>query len=189
MVGLMRKKGADPSKVNFVNVGSSTDVFRAVVAGTVAAGPAQYDVYDEQAKYGVHSLEDGAFWKELPEFTYQAAYATDEAIATKRETLVRVLAAYAKLFAFISRPESEEPFIKAAVSQMPGDPAQGRVNGLSQWKFLNNNQVFALDLLVDAERMRYMQQLNVDLGVQTKVLPFEQVADMSLAKEALTRIA
>ncbi len=33
-----------------------------------------------------------------------------------------------------------------------------------------------------------MQQLNVDLGVQQKVLPFEQVADMSLAKEAMTRI-
>ncbi len=135
MVGLMRKKGTDPGKVNFVNVGSSTDVFRAIVAGTVAAGPAQYDVYDEQAKYGVHSLVDGDFWRELPEFTYQAAYASDETIARKRETLVRVLAGYARLFAFISSPESREPFIKASVSQMSGSyPKQAEANALSQWR-------------------------------------------------------
>jgi ABC-type nitrate/sulfonate/bicarbonate transport system substrate-binding protein len=189
MVGLMHKKGVDPGKVTFVNVGSSTDVFRAVVAGTVDAGVAQYDVYDEQAKYGVHSLTDGDFWKELPEFTYQAAYASDDAIANKREALIRVLEGYARLFAFISSPGSRDAFIKASMSQMSGsDPKQAEANGISLWKFLNNNQVFDLDLLVDAERMRYMQQLNVDLGVQQKVLPFEQVADMSLAREAIARI-
>ena len=37
-VALMRKKGIDAAKVRFVNIGSSTDVFRAVVAGTVDAG-------------------------------------------------------------------------------------------------------------------------------------------------------
>ncbi len=48
-VALMRKKGVDASKVRFVNIGSSSDVFRAVVAGTVDAGIALNDVYEQQA--------------------------------------------------------------------------------------------------------------------------------------------
>jgi ABC-type nitrate/sulfonate/bicarbonate transport system substrate-binding protein len=39
MVAILRKKGVDPAKVTFANIGSSADVFRAVVAGTVDAGP------------------------------------------------------------------------------------------------------------------------------------------------------
>ena len=35
------------------------------------------------------------------------------------------------------------------------------------------------------ERVRYMQQLNVDTGVQKTILPFDKVADMSLARDAL----
>ncbi|HVB90391.1 MAG TPA: ABC transporter substrate-binding protein, partial [Beijerinckiaceae bacterium] len=39
MAALLQKKGVDIKKVTFVNVGSSADVFRAVVAGTIDAGP------------------------------------------------------------------------------------------------------------------------------------------------------
>src|SRR5262249_8705135 len=74
MVALLHKKGIKVSDVTFVNVGSNVDVFRAVVAGTVDAGPSAVDVYHEQAKYGVHSLTDGDLWAELPEYTNQAAY-------------------------------------------------------------------------------------------------------------------
>ena len=62
VVALLNKKGVDVKKIKFVNVGSSADVFRAVVAGVVDAGPALSDVYDQQAKYGVHSLSDGNLW-------------------------------------------------------------------------------------------------------------------------------
>ena len=44
---------------------------------------------------------------------------------------------------------------------------------------------YAVNLTLTEERLNYMQGLNVELGVQKKVMPFSQVADMSVAQEAL----
>ena len=35
------------------------------------------------------------------------------------------------------------------------------------------------------ERIRYMQNLNLELGVQQNSLSFDQIADMSLARDAV----
>jgi len=34
------------------------------------------------------------------------------------------------------------------------------------------------------ERVRYMQQINLELGLQKKMLPYDQVANMSLARDS-----
>jgi len=36
--------------------------------------------------------------------------------------------------------------------------------------------------------LRYMQALNLEAGVQKTILPYAQVADMSLAQEAVKRL-
>jgi ABC-type nitrate/sulfonate/bicarbonate transport system substrate-binding protein len=72
-VALLRKNNVDPGKVTFVNVGSSADVFRAVVAKVVDAGPSELDYMEQEAKYNVHGLTDGSFWDGLPEYTNQAS--------------------------------------------------------------------------------------------------------------------
>ena len=185
-VALLRKKGVDVSKVQFVNVGSSAAVFKAVVAGTVDAGPSLIDVYPEQKKYGVHSLVDGDLWKELPEYTYQASYAADRAIDGKREALVRTLAAYGKLYRFISGPDSRDAFLKAREKALKhSDPVEAEF----EWNFAQKYHPYDTDLTLSEERINYMQNLNVEFGVQKKVLPFSEVADMSLAKEALKLLA
>ena len=74
VVALLLKHGIDPGRVTFANIGSSTDVFRAVAAGKVDAGPAQIDFLKQQDKFGVHTLKDANFWQDLPEYTFQAAY-------------------------------------------------------------------------------------------------------------------
>ena len=61
----------------------------------------------------------------------------------------------------------------------------GVAEGEAQWNYIQKFKPYAVDLTLDEERLRYMQQLNVDLNVQGKVLPYAQVADMSLAREAL----
>ena len=179
MVALLRKKGVDEKKVTFVNVGSSTDVLRAIVAGTVDAGPAE--VW-QQGRFGTRMLEDGRFYADLPEYTYQASYCSDRAIATKREAVVRTLAAYGKLYRFLGEPKSREPFIRAFATATSKD---NREEAEAQWQFYQENKPFAVDLVLSEQRVRYMQDLNVSLGVQKRVLPFEQVCDMSLARDAV----
>jgi hypothetical protein len=50
---------------------------------------------------------------------------------------------------------------------------------------VSNPGALATDLVLTEENFRYVQELNVELGAQKAVLPFGQVADMSLARDAL----
>jgi len=154
-------------------------VFRAVVAGTVDAGPSE--VW-QQGRFGMRMLEDGRFYEDLQEYTYQASYGSDRAIASKREAIVRTLAAYGKLYRFLGETKSREPFVKAFATATGKD---NREEAEAQWQFYQELRPFAVDLVLSEERVRYMQDLNVSLGVQKGVLPYEQVCDMSMARDAV----
>ncbi|KAA9160058.1 ABC transporter substrate-binding protein [Amycolatopsis acidicola] len=182
MLALFDKNGVDASKVKFVNVGSSTDVFRAVSAGTVDAGPALVTYFDKQDQYGVHSISQ--VWKELPQFAQQAAFASQDTIDNHREALVRTLAAHAKVFRFVSDPANTAAYLAAntAVKGAPQDEATTLL------QFYQQNPFFRQDLVFTEEQVTQIQELNVRTGVQPSVLPFDQVCDLSLAKEAVSRL-
>lgn len=180
MVALLRKHGVNPNDVQFVNIGSSAAVFKSVIAGRVAAGPAMTDVYDQQAAYGVHAIAD--FWSELPEYPYQGSYASDTAIETKREGLVRVLAAYCKLYRFMMEdPKADEAFMRAYNTAIGAtEEAQGRM----MIKFTREYKTYSRDLVLTPKQIDYMQDLNLEFQIQKEKLPFDRVVDLSLAKEA-----
>lgn len=185
MIAILRKNDVDTAKVKFVNIGSSADVFRAVAAKVVDAGPAELDFEGDAARYGVHALSDGNFWDGLPEYTNQASYAAQVTVRERREILVRTLAAYGKLYRYISSPQSQHAYVAARTAALGKDEHE---EALREWTFFQTHQSFALDLQLSQERVRYMQALNVALGVQQSMLPYDRVADMSLAREALLRI-
>lgn len=177
-VALLRKYGVDVDKVQFVNVGSSSNVFKAVVAGTVDAGPSTINVYDEQAKYGVHSIAD--FWTELPEYPYQAAFTSLPVIAEKRDLLVRSLAGFQDMYNFIQGEGSQDAYVKAAMAAT-GDTEPSK--SISQWKFVQKYKPFSI--VMKAESINYLQQLNIDAKIQEAMLPIDKIADFTLAQDAL----
>lgn len=181
-VALLRKNNVDPSKITFVNVGSSADVFRAVVAKVVDAGPSELDYLQQVDKYNVHAVDGGNFWDGLPEYTNQATYASERAVRERRDVLVRTLAAYSKLYRFISSPQSREEYLAARAKALGKDE---REEALAQWDFFQRHNSFAVDLVLSEERVNYMQRLNVSLGVQKSLLPYGKVSDMSLAQDAI----
>lgn len=182
VVALLQKNGVDVSKVRFVNIGASGDVFRAATMGTVDAGTGEAAILEDMSPYTVRLIPGGNMTTELSEYTYQAAWTTDRMIETKRDILVRSLAAQAKLYRFLHSPESREPFLKARAKVLPNSPHSEAV---AQWNYIQHYKSYATDLVMSEERIRYMQQLNVDLKVQNAVLPMARVADMSLAEEAI----
>lgn len=182
MLALMRKKDIAASDVTFRNVGSSTDVFRAVAAGTVDAGASEVDVLEQPEKYGVHALDDGNLWSEVPEFTFQATWASEDAIAHKRAALVRALAAFGKAYRFISSPDSQQAW---TLSYQKASGRKDDAEALALWRFIQKNKPYATDLVVSPERVAFMQKLNLDLGVQKRILSYEEATDMSLAREAI----
>jgi len=180
MLALFRKYGVNSSKVTFVNVGASTDVFRAVAAHTVDAGPAE--IWLQHYAPGLHIVEHGKTFESLPEFINQAAFVSERAIAQKRDLIVKTLAAYAKAYRFIMSGDSQADFIAASVTALgKNDPEAAKI----QWTFWRQIQPFAADLLLKEDQVKFMQDLNVATGAQKSVLPFGKVADMSLARDAL----
>lgn len=188
-VALLRKKGVDVSKVKFVSVGSSGDVFRAVAAGTVDAGNGQADVLASLDKFGVHMLEGGDYAVDLPEYTWQAAFAPIDVIEKNREALVRTLAAYCKAFRYVQNPGSKDDFIKAQLDALGEKNHDEIVKGAtSQWNYLQQRKIYAEDLMISPERVQYMQELNMSVSGQKKIVPYDQLIDTSLAKEAVARL-
>jgi len=185
-VSLLRKYQVDTSKIRFVNIGSSADIFRAVSAGTVDAGAGEAALIGAAANYHVHLIEHGNMSVELPEFTFQGAWASADKIAAERAALVRTLAAYATLYRFVQMPQSREAFFRARRSVFPNSPA---IEHESLWTYIQTYKPFAVDLVLEPERLRYMQAMNVGFGVQSRIMPFERVADMSLAAEARKLLA
>ena len=57
--------------------------------------------------------------------------------------------------------------------------------GEFEWQFAQKYKAYDTDLTLSQERIDYMQKLNVEFGIQKTVLPFNEVADMSLAKDAV----
>lgn len=185
MVALLLKKGVDPSTVTFANIGSSADVLRAVAAKTVDAGPSQIDVIPNAEKLGIHQLEGGDMWSGIPEYPFQGGFTSEQTIGGKRDILVRTLAAYATLFRYLVGPDSQEAFRAARRKALSGSGEDFDQASDFQWRFFQTVKPFALDLALSPERIAYIQDLNVRLGVQSEALPYEKVADMSLAQEAL----
>jgi hypothetical protein len=92
------------------------------------------------------------------------------------------LAAYAKLYRFISGPDSKDAYLAARAAALGKNQPE---EAAAQWDFFQKHQAYATNLLLSEQRARYMQDLNVSLGVQKAVMPFDKVADMSIAREAL----
>ena len=63
--------------------------------------------------------------------------------------------------------------------------ATGGAEGATEWEFIQKHKPYAVDLVLSEERVRYMQRINLELGLQKRLLPYDQVADMTLAQDAL----
>ncbi len=180
------KQNIDPSSVRFKSIGNSATIFRALLADEVDAGFGETDVFENQAHYGVHALEDAVLWRELRDFTNQASFASLNALREKRMAVVRTLAAHALLYRYLHSPDSWDAYAAARAVALPdSDPAEGR----SQWLFYQQQHPYAEDLQLSPERLQYMQNLNVAMKLQQRVVNFAAVTDLSLAQEALQLIA
>ena len=182
IVALLKSKGADPSKVNFVNVGSVVDVYRAVSAGVVDAGPGPADIYDQLGKLGLYALSDGRLWTEMPDYTNQATYTTDKILAERRDLIVRTMAAYSRLYRYI---QEEDSFADFASARAQANGKDDREAAMAQWKFYRDYKMFATDLVLSEQRFKFMQTLNIDSGAQTSLLAVNQISDMGPAQEAV----
>lgn len=178
-VALLQKNKIDPAKVTFVSIGATGDILKAVVAGVIDAGVVNVDAYDQAAEFKIHPIAD--FFTELAEYPFQGSFTSEDAIRSKRDALVRTLAAHAKLYRFISGPESKKAYVDAYIAATNGKASAGE----AQWGFIQKYKPYAVDLVIPDGNIKYIQDLNLQTGVQKAALPVDRISDMSLGREAL----
>jgi ABC-type nitrate/sulfonate/bicarbonate transport system substrate-binding protein len=182
----LRKQGIETSSVSFVSIGNSAKIFQALLAGQVDAGFGETEVFEHQTEYGVHALQDGVLWRELPEFPNQASFATEAVIRDKREVLIRVLAAHVLLYRYLQHPDSWDVYAAAWTAARPESNLE---EAKVQWLFYQSCHPFAENLQLPEAQLNYLQQLNLMMNLQRRVLPSNVVTDMSLARAALQLLA
>jgi NitT/TauT family transport system substrate-binding protein len=183
-LALLRKKGIDATQVKFVVVGSNAQVLEAVSAGKVDAGLS--GVAGASGPSNPRVLENGRLWLELPEYTYELSYASVQALQDKPDALARCMAAYTRTYRYLSTPQSEAAYLQAR--RHAGDE-HSSADGEAVWNFIQRNQPYALEPGLSPERVAYLQQLNVTLGVQSRALPFDQVVDLAPSQGARKLLA
>jgi Fic family protein len=98
---------------------------------------------------------------------------------------VRTLAAYGKAYRYVNTPASKGDYIKAYRDGVGKDLDELATD---QWDWIQQYRAYNTAIALTPERINYMQELNVQLGVQKAVLPLDKVSDMSIARDA-ARIA
>lgn len=173
----LRKRGVAVGSVNLVSVGSNADVLRAVASGKVDAGLGGIAGFAPGS--GLHTLRGGMLWHELPDFTYQLAYASLDALRQRPDAVARCLAAYACLFRFLQSGRSRQAYLDARRA-VGADMAEGE----QVWEFIHRHRPYAPIPGISARRLEYLQSLNRAAGIQARIMPFAAIADPSPANLA-----
>lgn len=171
-LALFRKRGIESNSVEWVNCGSNAQVFDAVAAGKVDAGLSGSAAIARTEV--AHVLRDGLLWRELPEYTYQLAYASRKIAAERPDAVARALAAFADLYRYLTADGSLTAYRKArsAVAPQSGDAGADAV-----WNFIQSARPYPSQPSISRRRVAYLQNLNAFAGLQDRIMAFEDVVD------------
>lgn len=181
IVSLMEREKLDPGKVNFFNIGSTPEIYKALLAGKIDAGVSLVDyIEDVEKNPNFHAIVD--FGKELPEYLFQALFAMDEAIEKEPQFLTDMLVGIAKGLRYTYKNPPEGAKVSSKITKLPEEEMAKTVN------LYIKRQLFDLNLEFTPEAIEFTQKLSVKLGAQKEVLPFDKVATLKFQKEVVKQL-
>lgn len=174
----LEKYGIDPNKVNFVQIGSSTQVGQAVFAGKIDAGPSGADLKPESESFpNVRTIAN--FAQEVPDFIRIIQGASAKTIKEKPEMLAAFLTAYARGLRY--GLDNKEEAIAFGIEYHKRDRAS------VEWSYdwYTQNKIINPNLDITEKQVMGVQELQAKVGAQDKVLPFAQVVDLTAQKRVV----
>lgn len=179
MLQLLKEKCIDASQVKFVDKGSNDQCYEAVVKGEADACCSSISHLND--KDALVAIDEGNLWQALPRCIFQTAYASDAALAEKREAMVAVMAAYGALYDDLMSPATRDAFFEARKRvQKNFDAASAQ----AIWDFNQAQRPYSKDLSLTDDDIGYLQDMFIELGSLKQKQPIGAVADMSAAKAA-----
>lgn len=179
--GAMRRAGLDPDKVNWVTIGTSNDVWTALVAQKLDAGVSNFDVYIELPKYPyLHVV--ASYAEALPHLLYDAIQVTDKTLAERKDVVVRTMTAMTKGARYAV--EHKDEFAALAKRLTARDDVA--VNHIHE-NYVKNHLV-ETNFGLTSEAIAFTQQFTVDSGQQKEVYPYTRVATEDIAKAVIASL-
>jgi NitT/TauT family transport system substrate-binding protein len=115
----LMKKGLSPDQVTFANTGGGSDRFRALAAGVVKATATTSEFEPEAAKRGMNILARAS--EVTPMFARNCIVTTAKVLATKRDQLVRFLAANMDGYDYVLKHREETIAYTRKIAKLPAD--------------------------------------------------------------------
>lgn len=181
MVAMFKANNVDPNQVNFVNIGSSPNVFKAVLAGKVDAGPSTIDFIPTAEKDGsIHYIVD--FIEVIPEYLRVTVFTRQGTIQSQAELLDKVMLGYARSIRYaIEHPDETKKYVVDNLAKSSEEANFGV-------DYEIRKRIIAPDLDFKESQIELAQKLNVEAGEQKTMLPFAKVATLDFQKRVVEKL-
>lgn len=176
----LQRQGLDPSKVQLVQAGGDPDRVKALLAGKVDAAVAAIEFLRQVERADRKLLLD--FAEVLPEWTRNVVVTTDQVIKERPDHLRRFLLAKAKGIRYTLENRDDTINIMAKVSKQDRSEVEWVYDWFVKRKLMQPNGY------VSPAALNWLQDLNIRLGRQTKVLPMEQIATWEFQKQIVSEL-
>jgi ABC-type nitrate/sulfonate/bicarbonate transport system substrate-binding protein len=171
---VLKKHHVDPNKVQYLTVGGDADRIRAMLIGRADAAPAAIE-FETFLKPGYHTIF--SFQRELPQWIRYTFVTSEKVIAERPGDLVKAMIAHAGGLRYALAHKEEMVALMADLGKLDRKTADWLYDYYVTHRLMNPNGN------ISRENLMWMQELNVGLGRQTKVLPFEAVATDEFQKK------
>ncbi len=176
----MQRQGLDPSKVQLIQAGGDPDRVKALLAGKVDAAVAAIEFLHRVE--AAHEKLLVNFAEVLPHWTRNVVVTTDQVIKERPDDLRRFLVAKTKGVRYTLEHRDETIAVMAKVSKQEPSEVAWVYDWFVRKKLMQPNGY------VSPDAINWMQELNVRLGRQSKVLPLDQVATWDFQKEIVKEL-
>jgi NitT/TauT family transport system substrate-binding protein len=178
---LLEKSNIKPSEVQFANLGTDTDRFKALVAGKVDAAvvSTEFKPVADDPKLKVKMLVTGRDM--LPNYMRQCIVTTAKIIATRRDDLVRFVAAeIAGLRYAVAHRDAALKLTARIIDAKPGDPRLGYI-----FDDMVANHAIDPELAIPMDKLAWMEDQALALGDLKTRIDLATIIDPTIRQQAL----
>jgi ABC-type nitrate/sulfonate/bicarbonate transport system substrate-binding protein len=176
---VLKKHNVSPNRVQYLTLGGDADRMRAMLMGRADAVPAAIE-FREHLKPGYHTVL--SFKDELPQWIRYTFVTTDKVIGERPGDLLKAMVAHAKGLRYALAHKDETVALMAEMAKVDRKTVEWVYDWYVKHRLMNPNGE------ISRENLRWMQELNVGLGRQTRVLPFEEVATEEFQKKTVAAV-
>jgi len=178
---LLEKSGIKPSEVQFANLGTDLDRFKALVAGKADAAivSAEFKPTADDPKNKVKMLMTGR--EVLPDYMRQCIVVASKTIATRRDALVRFLAAEIAGLRYAVSHRAEALALTSRITEAkPDDPRLGYI-----FDDMVANHAVDPELSIPLDKLAWMEDQALQLGDLKTRIDLHSIIDPTIRQDAL----